>query len=74
MRKIGNYEMSQKNFLGKGSFSIVYKGRYIGPDKYNIKYGKPVAIKIIKTNKINNKVVKVIEDEIKIIIIDAIKT
>jgi serine/threonine protein kinase len=52
------------NFLGKGAFSKVYKGTYIGRDKEFL--NKEVAVKIIKTNNIKLKTLKILEDEIKI--------
>ena len=47
------------NFLGKGTFSKVYKGQCIGNNK-------EVAVKIIKTKNIKLKTLKILEDEIKI--------
>ena len=69
METIGsNYRLirEKSSELGKGSFSIVYSGIYIGPDKNNIKKGTKVAIKIIKTHNLTKKALDILEDEISI--------
>lgn len=66
MHKIGSYEIYKNEFLGKGSFSSVYKGRYIGSNRQKIKYGKDIAAKIINTSKMSSKTLKVMDDEIDI--------
>lgn len=71
MIKVGNnYELylDKDHFLGRGSFSRVYLGKYVGESNH-IKYGTDVAIKIINTDTIINKshnITSIIEDEIKI--------
>lgn len=68
MLKIGDFELNKnkENFLGRGSFSEVYKGIYIGINTKYIKYKDHVAIKIINTHKMNYKSLEIIEDEINI--------
>jgi serine/threonine protein kinase len=53
------YEMFTDIFLGKGSFSIVYKGGHITS-------GTQVAIKVINVKNLTASSKKIIEDEIKI--------
>lgn len=67
MHRIGNYEYAddRTHFLGKGSFSEVFLGRYIGDDE-KLQYDTPVAIKIIKTTNITTNARKIINDEIEI--------
>jgi serine/threonine protein kinase len=66
--RIGKYEMYKNIILGQGSYSVVYKGRCLD-SKYvkemNIKDGF-VAIKEINTLRANDKVMKMINDEIRI--------
>ena len=64
--KVGGYEIYENDILGKGSFSVVYKGKYVGTTNKNIKYGKTVAVKVIKTDKMTPKSIKVIDDEMDI--------
>ena len=52
--------------IGKGSFSIVYAGLYIGMDKVYIKKDTRVAIKVIKTTNLTAKALDILEDEISI--------
>jgi serine/threonine protein kinase len=66
MKIIGNYEINEDDILGTGSFSIVYKGKYIGVTNKSVDHGNDVAIKIIKINKMTDKSRKVIDDEIYI--------
>lgn len=66
MYKIGSYEIYGNEFVGKGSFSTVYKGKYVGPNRPKIKYGKIIAVKIINSNKMNIRASKIIDDEIDI--------
>lgn len=53
------YEMFTDDFLGKGSFSIVYKG-------INILTQEVVAIKVISVKNLTSPAKKIVEDEIKI--------
>lgn len=73
MYTIGKYEykMSESHFLGEGAFSKVYLGTYTGLTTRYIKHNTLVAIKIINTLKLNEKSLKVLEDEI--IIMNIIK-
>lgn len=70
MERLGNYEYinEQKNILGTGSFSIVYLGRYIGPDiilkDKTLKIGNNVAIKVVNTGCLKDKAKQAINEEI----------
>lgn len=68
MYKIGKYEYgtTESYFLGEGAFSKVYLGIYTGLTNRYIKKGSQVAIKIINNLKLNEKSLKVLEDEILI--------
>jgi myosin-light-chain kinase len=55
--KIGNYEVHKKIELGRGMYSIVYKG--YGPEGI-------VAIKKINKTKMSFKILKMLDDEINI--------
>ena len=68
MQRIGYYEFIKNNvtFLGSGSFSVVYLGEYIGKDNKYIKNKTKVAIKIIKTDKMTNKALDILDMEINI--------
>ena len=68
MMRIGCYEFekSKKNFLGKGSFSVVYKGKYIGINNQFVKYGDNIAIKIINTEKLSERAKEILEEEVRI--------
>ena len=64
MYKIGSYEIYDDDILGKGSFSIVYKGKYVGANRSRIKYGKIIAVKIIIINKLSADALRIVDDEI----------
>jgi serine/threonine-protein kinase ULK/ATG1 len=64
MYKVGSYEIYDNDILGKGSFSIVYKAKYVGPSRPRVKYGKLVAVKIIITNRLNSNALRIVDDEI----------
>ena len=68
MYKIGKYEygITDSYFLGEGAFSKVYLGRYTGLTNRYIKKDSQVAIKIINDLKLNEKSLKILEDEILI--------
>lgn len=68
MEKINNYQFlrNKENELGRGSYSIVYGGKYIGQDNSLIKFSTKVAIKVIKTKNLTEKAKNILEDEIKI--------
>lgn len=68
MFNIGKYEyrMTESHFLGEGAFSKVYLGIYNGLTNRYIKKNTQVAIKIINTLKLNEKTLKILEDEIAI--------
>lgn len=68
MFQIGKYEYlpTKSNFLGQGSFSSVYLGRYIGSTNKFIKKNTQVAIKIIDMSKLKDKSLSILQDEIKI--------
>ena len=65
---IKNYKVAftEENFLGKGSFSEVYKANYIGEDNKYLKKGSIVAIKKIKLDSIDTKTLSILQDEISI--------
>jgi serine/threonine protein kinase len=58
--------MTDSYFLGEGAFSRVYLGKYTGMTNRYIKNDSSVAIKIINDLKLNEKSLKVLEDEILI--------
>lgn len=68
MEKIGDYQFirSRDTELGKGSFSVVYLGVYIGPTTWILKNNQKVAIKIIKTHNMTPKAKSILEDEISV--------
>lgn len=68
MEKIGLYELSRtpENFLGSGSFSVVYLAKYMGHDTLQIKVGTSVAIKIISTTGLTDKAQQILTDELNI--------
>jgi len=68
METIDNYQIfrTKDTELGRGSFSIVYSGLYIGPDNKFIKSNTKIAIKIIKTRDLNKKAHEILEEEISI--------
>jgi len=66
--KIHDYEIYEKRFLGRGSFSLVYLGRYLGETNIYISKGMRVAIKIIDKNKLSTSFMKIINDEINIML------
>lgn len=70
MEKIGHYELHkiEKNFLGNGSFSDVYLGKYTGSSTRYIKNNTNVAIKIINIKNVSSKSIKIVNDEIDIMI------
>lgn len=68
METIGNYKFSRTrdNELGRGSFSIVYSGTYIGPKNEFVDLNTKVAIKVIQTSNLTQKAMEVLDDEINI--------
>lgn len=70
MEKVDNYEIYKNKELGRGSFSIVYLGKYTGPDNNIIKNNKEVAIKKIKMKNIFNhhslKAKEILNEELNI--------
>lgn len=68
METIGNYQIfrTKDTELGRGSFSIVYSGLYIGPDNKFVKCNTKVAIKVIKTTNLNKKALEILDEEISI--------
>ena len=70
IEKVDNYEIYKNKELGRGSFSIVYLGKYTGPDNNIIKNNKEVAIKKIKMKNIfynhSLKSKEILNEEIKI--------
>ena len=68
MEKIKDYHFYRikEKELGRGSFSIVYKGVYTGKDNKYIKYNTLIAIKIIKTDNLTPKAKEILNDEVRI--------
>lgn len=66
--KIGNFEYieDEKNFLGSGSFSKVYRGKYVGKTTAIIMYDTDVAIKILNITSLTPSGKRIINDEIEI--------
>ncbi len=67
MSALKNYDIFKAQRLGKGSFSTVFKGEYVGPTTPKLTTHTEVAIKVISTNKLPISTINIIEDEIKII-------
>jgi len=61
-----NYVIFRNKVLGRGAFSVVYLGRYIGENNTFLNKNTDVAIKIIKTTKMTDKAKKILADEISI--------
>lgn len=61
--QIGQYNIFKTKLLGKGSFSKVYMGEYMGDNPKYIKKGTQVAIKIMKLGNLSSKHKKALEDE-----------
>ena len=68
MINLGKYTFIQndKYKLGSGAFSTVYKGKYIGKNKNNLKSGDAVAVKVLWHLKKNIKKTQ-IDNEINIV-------
>jgi serine/threonine-protein kinase ULK/ATG1 len=66
MENIGNYNVYKNHELGRGSFSIVYLGQYIGETNKYITKNTQVAIKIIQTKNIIGKAINILNDEVTI--------
>lgn len=65
---VGNYTIykNYKNKLGKGSYSAVYKGQYIGVTNDYLTNGDTVAIKIINTYNLSFGDYEITNNEVKI--------
>lgn len=68
MEKLGDYEFirSRETELGRGSFSIVYLGVYIGQTNWRLVNKQKVAIKIMKTNNMTPKAKSILCDEVSV--------
>ena len=68
MELIGDYELirDKEHFLGEGSFSQVYQGKYVGSCTYPLTKDTIIAIKIIDKKILTKTTKKVIQDEIEI--------
>jgi serine/threonine-protein kinase ULK/ATG1 len=68
MEKIYNdkYVIYRDKLLGKGSFSSVFKGRYIGDNNKYVLNGSDVAIKVMDIRTMTDKGKKVLDEEINI--------
>ncbi len=66
MVRIGNYEYKhdRAHFLGEGTFSTVYLGKYIGANNQFISNNTEVAIKVMSTENIKPSAMEIIEDEL----------
>jgi serine/threonine protein kinase len=54
---LGDYALHKDGFLGKGAFASVFKGHRISDNL-------PVAIKVVKTSKMEQKEKKILDDEV----------
>ena len=66
MVRIGNYEYKhdKAHFLGEGTFSTVFLGKYVGADNQFISYYTDVAVKVLSTENIRPTTMQIIEDEL----------
>lgn len=66
MEVVDNYLVirDSDHYLGKGSFSKVYLGKYIGEE--GLPKDSPIAVKVIKTDKLKEKTLKILREEISI--------
>ncbi|EAS02860.3 Serine/Threonine kinase domain protein (macronuclear) [Tetrahymena thermophila SB210] len=55
-KKVGNYQWSEQDFLGKGAFGSVFKGK-------NIETGEQVAVKVLQMQHFKNEQAKIQLDE-----------
>jgi serine/threonine protein kinase len=57
---LGDYALHKDGYLGKGSFASVFKGHRISDNL-------PVAIKVVKTSKLEQQYKKNLDDEVAIL-------